>query len=133
MPRSSAWFIRASLAYLALGFTLGAFMLANKGLALTGGLERFLAAHAEILLAGWLVQVALGVAYWILPRYTRGLPRGNQALAWFSLVSLNAGIMLAAVGEVFNIAWFVLPGRVLEAASVLAFLVVAWGRVRPSG
>jgi hypothetical protein len=41
MPRLSCWFIRASLAYLIAGFTLGALMLTLKALA-QYGLMRFL-------------------------------------------------------------------------------------------
>ncbi len=132
MPRLSLWFIRFSLAYLALGFTFGALMLANKGMAFAPWLAILVPAHSEILLIGWLVQLALGVAYWILPRFTRGMPRGNPATAWLSLYSVNAGIIMAAVGESSNIPLLVLPARVLEAISVMAFLLLAWGRIRAS-
>jgi hypothetical protein len=133
MPRPSVWFIRFSLVYLALGFTVGALMLANEGVPFNTNLSALLPGHIEILLMGWLVQLALGVAYWILPRFTRGLPRGNQAMAWSVLAGLNTGIMLAALGGIVNNAGVALAGRLLEAASVIAFLLVAWRRVRPSG
>ncbi len=133
MPRPSVWFIRFSLVYLALGFTFGALMLANKGVAFGPNPSALLPAHIEFLLMGWLVQLALGVAYWILPRFTSGLPRGNQAMAWSVLTGLNAGIMLAALGGIGHNAGLVLPGRILEAVSVMAFLLVVWRRVRPSG
>jgi hypothetical protein len=132
MPRLSAWFIRASLGYLALGFTFGALMLINEGLAFDPQLDHFLPAHMEFLLMGWLIQLALGVAYWILPRYMQGLPRGNEMLAWLSLIFLNLGILLVVLKTVSDIAWFGLSGRILEAASVLIFLLVAWRRVRSS-
>ena len=81
---------------------------------------------------GWVMQLALGVAYWILPRFTKGLPRGNETITWLSLILLNAGILMVALDIVFKIAFFVFLGRTLEAVGVLTFLWVAWRQVRPS-
>ena len=39
-------------------------------------LWRLLPAHIELLLLGWTLNLALGMAYWILPRYKTGAPRG---------------------------------------------------------
>jgi hypothetical protein len=133
MPRLSVWFIRASLAYLAIGFTFGAFMLANEGLALGLSLDQILPVHMEFLLVGWMMQFALGVAYWILPRYVKGLPRGNEVIAKMSLISLNLGILMVAMTAIIRLKWFTVSGRVLEAACILLFLWGAWRRIRPSG
>ena len=81
MPRLRSWFIRASLVYLACGFTFGALMLANEGLAFDPHLGSLLPVYMEFLLVGWMLQLALGVAYWILPPYAKGLSRGNETLA----------------------------------------------------
>jgi hypothetical protein len=132
MPRLSAWFVRISLAYLALGFTLGALLLANEGMAFIPHLDRLLPAHIEILMMGWVMQLALGVAYWILPRFTQGLPRGNKAAAWMSLALINVGIFLVIVDALLKTAWFTLTGRFFEAISILVFLLVSWRRVRSS-
>jgi hypothetical protein len=132
MPRLSGWFLRASLVYLAIGFTFGALMLANEGLAFGPHLDQLLPIHMEFLLTGWMLQLALGVAYWILPRNVNGLPRGNETLAWLSMIFINAGILLAVMSMIFNVAWFMLLGRTFEAVSVLAFLLMAWRRVRSS-
>ena len=132
MPRLSGWFVRLSLVYLALGFTFGALMLANAGLGFAPNLYQLLPAHYEILLMGWAIQLALGVSYWILPRFKQGLPRGNVRVAWLSLIFLNAGIFSVALSPVVKFAWFFLLGRILETVGILAFLWEAWRRVRPS-
>jgi heme/copper-type cytochrome/quinol oxidase subunit 1 len=132
MPRLSVWFIRASLLYLTIGFTFGALMLANEGFAMDLHIDQLLPAHMEFLLPGWIMQLALGVAYWILPRYVKGPPRGNDAMAWLSLIFLNTGILLVTINTFFPSAWFVVLGRVFEAVSILAFLLVSLRRVRPS-
>jgi heme/copper-type cytochrome/quinol oxidase subunit 1 len=133
MPRLSAWFVRAALVYLALGFTLGAVMLANEGLNILPDLDRLGPLHAELLLLGWIMQLGLGVAYWILPRFSQGQPRGNAGLAWAAFGLLNAGILLVLAGAAVTGAdWLSFAGRLLEGMGVLVFIGVMWRRVRPS-
>ena len=128
MPRLSVWAVRAALVYLLVGFTLGALLLANKGRPYWPGVWNLLGAHMEFLLVGWAVQLAMGVGFWVLPRYpggsgTRG-PRGDERVAWGAVAALNAGVLLAAAG------WLVV-GRGLEGLGAVLFLTHAWGRVRP--
>ena len=77
MPRLSAWFIRASLIYLLLGFAFGALILAQKGISYYPLVWNLFPIHMEFLLIGWFAQLAMGVAFWILPRFSSGQPRGN--------------------------------------------------------
>lgn len=69
MPRPSVWFIRLALSYLLVGFTFACLLLSNKGLAYAPWLWRLLPAHIEILLVGWTAQLAMGVIFWIAPRF----------------------------------------------------------------
>ena len=131
MPRLSCWFIRAALFYLAAGFTVGALMLANKGISFWPQSWRFLSVHMEMLLVGWLVQLALGMAFWILPRFVKGAPRGNEALIWLAFVLVNLGIGWVIAETIFAIPGLALIGRVAEAVGVLAFAIGSWQRVRP--
>jgi len=82
VPNLSAWCIRMALLYLGFGFTLGALMLSSPALGLTLAVLKLRPLHAEILLMGWMVQLAFGVAYWILPRLPGYRPRGRDQLAW---------------------------------------------------
>lgn len=137
MPRTSLWFIRASLTYLGLGFTLGALLLLNKGIPLAPALARLLPAHVEFLLVGWVIQLVMGVATWIFPRF--GVPhtaRGSEGAAWLAFVLVNAGVWLAAVGPlVAGPLHGALPliGRLAEAAAAAVFAANVWARVRASG
>ena len=133
MPRLSSWFIRASLVYLAAGFTIGALMLANKGLGFDPRLWSWLPVHTEVLLVGWLVQLALGVAFWILPRHPLGAPRGDERLAWLVFGLLNLGIGLVVAATFLTTPSLILTGRAAEIGGILAFIAGAWGRVRPFG
>lgn len=129
MPRLSVWFVRASLIYLLAGFTLGALMLAEKGVSYYAPIWRAFPIHVEFLLTGWLVQLAMGVAFWILPRFGRGAPRGNENLIWASFALLNLGILMVA-GQLWLPSGLV-AGRISEAAGVIVYVAGSWKRVKP--
>ncbi len=134
MPTVSIWFIRAALAYLLAGFSLGALLLAGKGIALPAGLWRWLPVHFELLLVGWLVQLVMGVAYWIFPRF--GLTpaaRGREGLAWLAFALLNGGVCLASVGVLGNQPVFAVVGRSAEVLAAATMALNVWARTRASG
>ncbi len=131
MPRLSRWFLRAALIHLLLGFTLGAALLAHKGLGLDPRLWRVLPAHMDSLLWGWTAQLAMGVAYWILPRVSGRRPR--PALAWAAFVLLNLGVLAVDLASLLAApGWLIPVGRLVEAAAGLSFALHAWQRVRPT-
>jgi len=130
MPRLSVVFVRAALAYLTLGVTLGALLLVHKGLGVASWTLRLLPAHLECVLFGWTVQLAFGVAFWILPRWYGRY--GKTRHAWRALVLLNVGIWLVILTTALG--WApqgVLAGRALEVAAVVAFARHAWDRLTP--
>jgi hypothetical protein len=129
MPRLSVWFVRAALIYLLAGFTLGALMLAEKGIPYDPGVWAVFPIHVEFLLVGWLVQFALGVAFWILPRFGRGAPRGKEGFIWAAFLLLNAGVLLVAVQLWMPAA--VLLGRLCEMAALGIYIAASWRRVKP--
>lgn len=130
MPLLSIFYIRASLIYLGLGFTFGALMLWNKGLPLSPWLWLLLTAHLEFLLLGWVLFLALGVAYWILPRFQT--KRRREPWAWAAFILINIGLWLVALGPFFpTVPNLQLLGRGAEAAAVIAFAIHAWPRVKP--
>lgn len=131
MPRLSRLFIRFSLLYQGCGFTLGGLMLANKGIPFAPGIWRWLPAHIEFLLAGWLLQLAMGVAFWILPRLGPVRPRGDERLVWAAFLMVNLGIWLVVAASVSSQPSLAVAGRLGEAAAGLLFALGSWRRVRP--
>ena len=132
MPRLSVWFIRAALLYLAIGATFGGLILYHKGIPLHPLLWRLLPAHIEFLLFGWVVQLIMGVGFWIFPRFWRS--RGNEKPAWAAFGLLNVGILLAGVGPTLGgPVWFIFAGRLAETAAAAAFVLHAWPRIKPPG
>ena len=131
MPRASRWFVRASLINLFAGFTLGALLMVNKALPPSPTLWRLLPLHLELLLVGWIVQLTMGVAFWILPRF--GGARGRAAAVWVALLLLNLGVALAGLAPALGLPlWTRAAGRVLQVAAVVAFAANAWRRVKPT-
>jgi hypothetical protein len=131
MPRLSVWFVRASLLYLLLGFFFGALLLAQKGIPFYTPVWYLFPLHMEFLLVGWLIQLAMGVAFWIIPRFSRGSSRGPVGLVWFSFALLNAGILIAVFQFWFPVA--VLIGRIAEVVAGLLFIIGSWRRIKPHG
>lgn len=131
MPRLSNWFIRSSLAYLVLGFTFGGLLLFNKGFPLYPPLWSLLPSHIEFVLFGWTLQLVMGMAFWILPRFAKPPIRGNENLAWGAFFLINAGIWSLVLASFRpGAAWFTLFGRAAEAFGILAFVIHAWPRVK---
>jgi hypothetical protein len=134
VPRLSVWFVRTALLYLGVGFTLGALILFQKGVPYLGAVWLLLPMHYEFLLIGWTLQLAMGVAFWILPRYLYGAARGDERLVWLAYVLLNAGVLSAGLGAWLGLpAGVVLAGRTAEVLAALLFALQAWPRVKPHG
>lgn len=131
MPRLSVWFVRASLIYLFLGFTFGALILAQKGISYYPLVWNLFPIHMEFLLVGWFAQLAMGVAFWILPRYSSGPARGNVNLIWISFALINLGLLFGLLRLWLPAAPLI--GRAAEVGAGLLFAIGLWRRVKPHG
>ena len=129
MPRLSLWFVRASLLYLLAGFALRALLLAEKGISYYPAIWAVFPVHMEFLLVGWLVQFAMGVGFWIFPRFGAGSPRGHEGLVRAGFWLLNGGILVTVLQPWLSFA--LLAGRTLELAGILAFILGNWKRIKP--
>lgn len=124
--------VRLALLHLLAGAALGVAILAERtglGPALAGGA---VAAHVELLLVGWLVQLAMGVASWILPRGLSGRRTGRaEGRGLLLAVLLNLGVLgsaaawLGALGPTWLAA-----GHGASLAAVLLFVHHGLGRLR---
>lgn len=132
MPRLSRWAVRASLAYLVLGFTLGAILLAHKTAPVHVAIWRLVPIHVEFLLMGWMMQLVLGVAFWSLPRFREPPVRGKESTAWLAFGLLNLGLLFVAARAIPGAPEALrVVGRGLELAAAVSFGVHAWPRVKP--
>jgi cbb3-type cytochrome oxidase subunit 1 len=128
------WTVRAALIYLGVGFLVGALMLTQKGVPLDGSLLRLLPLHIEVLLFGWTLQLAMGIAFWILPRFSREPRYGNQRLGWLAFALINFGVWCAGLGHWLNTPpTIIMLGRAAELLAVVFFALHAWPRVKAIG
>ena len=133
MPPLSAWMVRAALLCLGIGFTLGAWMLTAKVIPFDPEYRRLLTPHIELLLFGWMLQLAVGVAAWILPRFEQPPKYGRLPLAWAGFAMLNIGLVAVvlgsyAAGPAHPAA---IAGRILGFLGVVCFAAFLWPRVKP--
>jgi hypothetical protein len=73
----------------------------------------------------------------MFPRYSKDSMRGYEPLAWISLILLNAGLVLRAIGEPMlstgagGVAAWLLGGSALcQLVAGWAFVINIWPRVR---
>ena len=130
MPRLSQWLVRTALIYLLMGFSAGALLLIHKGVPWQPLLWRWLPAHIEFLLMGWVVQLTMGVAFWILPRYWQRARRPRQGSVYLAWLLLNVGIWLVVAGTAVGTGrWLLFAGRAAETGAIVAFILHSWPRI----
>lgn len=140
MPPLARAYVRASFAYFVAAFILGALILFDQWLPFSRWLRAAATSQLHLLMVGWITQLAIGVAYWIFPRFLQEhdpRPRGSDALAWAVLAFLNAGMLLRLIGEPLYLMGFrpwpsgvMAASGVLQAASALGFGWLIWRRIR---
>ncbi|MEO7456920.1 MAG: cbb3-type cytochrome c oxidase subunit I [Gemmatimonadaceae bacterium] len=121
-------FLKASLAWLALGVTLGVAMAAHPVWTV------FRAAHMHMVLLGFVTMMIYGVAYHVIPRFT-GFPLHNRRAAGVHWWLSNVGLALMSCGFIERVfragaGTFVLAtGGVLSAAGAYVFVYLIWRTV----
>lgn len=128
MARVSVWFVRTALLHFASGATLGAWQLASSSSLLWLAPVALRGAHVEMVLIGWVCQLAFGVGLWILP-FSRGVSRDYRF--WVAWGALNTGVAVVSGAKVAGIPLIVLLGRFLEIGSAMFIAWGLWSRVRP--
>jgi hypothetical protein len=153
MPTTSRVFVKASIAYFSVGAVLGALLLIQRWIPLGPWVAALRVSHVQMLIAGWLTQLIMGVGWWLFPPLAVGLrrdapqpvrrgqaQRGSEPLFWATFVCLNTGVLLQAVfGPLYS--WTRIEGfNALAGISGLFLLVAAvafvantWQRVRELG
>ncbi|HWQ14884.1 MAG TPA: hypothetical protein VNL77_18945 [Roseiflexaceae bacterium] len=134
MPHLTQLMVRTALLWLGLGYTAGGLALLAKGVSALAWLWPLRGSHVHMLLVGWTVQLAFGVAFWMLPRLDAAGSRGDTRPAWLSYLALNAGVLLAALHAPLGTSapgWIPVAAGLLYLAAIAAFAAHAWRRVLP--
>lgn len=133
MAALSSWAIRLALVQLLAAFLAGGWLLAARGIPSLPRPDWLLPVHFELALLGWTLQLAMGVAYYILPKFKTGPPRGPLAPAVAAVVVFNVGVLGVIAAALTGQAEVLLAGRAGELAGVALFASNAWPRVKAFG
>ena len=131
MPRLSVLMIRAALHYLGTGFLFGGLLLFNKGVPFAPIIWRLLSVHVELLLFGWMMQLAMGVAFWIVPRFSTPPRYGRVWLAALACALLNSGVLVSAAGQWSGSDLLQLGGRASILLAGVCFVFHILPRIKP--
>lgn len=133
MPKLSVWMVRSSLVCMGVGFLFGSLILHHKGIPIYLWSWRLLPPHIELMIFGWTVQLAMGVGFWILPRFPRGDRYGNTPLAWIAFVLFDVGMLTSAWAGFAAVDVVQAAGRGVMLVAVVLYLWVMTPRIRAFG
>lgn len=140
MPVETRLFVKTSLAYLAIAFALGGALLVlealGKPLPFVVGIE-----HGHLGFVGWLVNVVIGIALWLLPlnreRFPQTKGRYPAAAVWLCYALLNIGLLLRVIFEPLfalghtdrAISGVLIASGIMQPLAIAVFVWIAWQRV----
>lgn len=136
MPVIVRWYLKTALVMFVLALGVGLVQNLN-------GLMPFVPpgltpVYFHLLMVGWITQFILGVAIWMLPKYSQEKPRGIETLSWAAYFLLNAGLLVRAVSEPLVGAapestiwgWMLALSALMQWLAGLFFVINAWSRVK---
>ena len=134
MPRLTRYFVKTSFVYLLLALIAGVLLGASPMIGSLGfpGLR---VVYVHLLVVGWITLLIMGIAFWMLPKYSKEEPRRSFTLGWVSYGLMNAGLILRIIAEPFTgrstlAGWLLIISAVLQMLGGWAFVVNSWGRVK---
>lgn len=133
MPPLSIQIIRAAFFNLWMGFGFALLLMIWKGQPdlLPHEVGGWILAHVNLLLVGWMVQLAMGVGYWIFPRLPESrTERGRYRAAYSSVLLLNSGVWSYTLATIQQWERLQLVALLLQIVAILAFAYHIQPRIR---
>jgi cbb3-type cytochrome oxidase subunit 1 len=137
MPRLTRYFIKTAMVYLVAALLLGVLLAARAAFDLPAEIAALSPVFFHLFMVGWVTQLIFGMLFWMLPRYSKENPRGDEGLVWAAYILINIGLILRVVGEPLvairsdlGLGWLLALSAVLQLFGGWAFIVNAWPRVR---
>jgi heme/copper-type cytochrome/quinol oxidase subunit 1 len=137
MPRLTRYFIKTAFIDLAVALLLGVLLAAQAAFDLPAGIAALSPVFFHLFMVGWVAQLIFGMLFWMLPKYSKERPRGDERLAWAAYVLINVGLVLRVIGEPVNVVradlgvgWLLGLSALLQLIGGWAFIANAWPRVK---
>ncbi len=137
MPRLTRYFIKTALIYLAVSLILGVLLAARPALNLPDEIAALSPVFFHLFMVGWVAQLIFGMLFWMLPKYSRDLPRGHERVAWSAYWLINIGLLLRVFAEPltalradWSLGWVLGLSALLQLCGGWAFIYNVWPRVK---
>jgi hypothetical protein len=137
MPRLTRYFIKTALLHLVAALIVGVLLLARSAFDLPVEIGTLSPVFFHLLMVGWATQLIFGMLFWMLPKYSKEKPRGQEWLAWAAYILVNVGLIMRAIGEPlvalrpeWGLGWMLALSALLQLLGGWAFITNAWPRVK---
>jgi hypothetical protein len=137
MPPITRLFIKTSLLYLVAAFFAGLGLALRPLLDLPVIARGLSPVYFHLFMVGWVMQLMVGVAYWMFPKWSKARPRGHDGLALATFWLLNTGLLVRVVAEPAQTVsawpgwgWLIVAAATLQWLAGLAFVANTWPRVK---
>ncbi|MCB0744993.1 MAG: cbb3-type cytochrome c oxidase subunit I [Ignavibacteriae bacterium] len=134
------YFVKTSIAFLALGILTGLYMSYTKYIAKTGYSAELLSAHTHIILVGSVMMMIMGVALWFFPRAEKTDKKYNPdlILVFYWIITLSTALRFI-FQAIKGLAWtdsldnLITITSTFQVVGMLLFFYSIWGRIRAVG
>ena len=117
------WHLAVAVVGFATAATLGLLLAFSKGDGILGGLTLpILAAHATLMLGGWVTPMLMGVGYRLVGMFTLSEDRLHEHWAWVSLACVGAGSWSLAAGLLVSFRPVEIAGATVLLIGMIAFI-----------
>ncbi len=137
MPPVTRWFVKTSLIYLIAALLAGVILAAGALGADWPFINGLTPVYFHLFMVGWVLQMIIGIVFWLFPKHSKARPRGYEWLAWTTYALLNAGLLLRAAGEPLlaqtpggKWGWLLAASALLQWLAGVCFVINTWPRVR---
>ncbi len=137
MPPITRRFIKTGLVFFVLAMIAGILVAARPVFDLPAPVGALTPIYFHLFMVGWVLQLIMGIAYWMFPKYSRERPRGYDGLMWAAYGLLNLGLVLRVIAEPMATLqtdplwrWLLVASAVSQWLAALAFTGNMWPRVK---
>lgn len=138
-------YLKTAIAFLALGLSIGGWLIARRELAGAAPDPYLVSAHTHALFVGFVMMMIMGVALWLFPRPVKTDEQYDPRLAASAYWLLTVGTAARVGGEVMRSSLFgmnisamwlritIVAAGFLQAIAIGVFFFTMWTRIRPVG
>ena len=134
------YFIKTSIAFLALGILTGLYMSYSNYFLNLGNTQELISAHVHVILVGSVMMMIMGVALWFFPRAEKEDKKYNPDLIfvtyWIITVSTLLRFIFQVTAGFIFINWLgivIAVTSTFQVVAILLFFYSIWGRIRSVG